>query len=131
MTSGWSARPRRSSVPFAQLAGPRIAFKRGCRTEPPLSWLAPPIRPTPSLSLEEPFEQRVPGHTGVLGSVAQDTGQCADSQGRVARNGDVMLAALKRGQSEVAAGLTGHPVAQASEALARSSPETSRGSLTR
>ena len=97
MTSGWSARPRRSSVPFAQLTVPGIAFKRSWRTERPLSSLAPPIRPTPSLSLEQAFEQRVPGHTGMLGNVAQDAGQCANWQGRVAWNGDVMLAALKRG----------------------------------
>jgi hypothetical protein len=33
----------------------------------------------------------------MLGNVAQDAGQCANWQGRVAWNGDVMLAALKRG----------------------------------
>lgn len=104
-----------TSVPVAQLTGQRIAFRRRCRTEPPRSWLAPPIRPTPPLSSEQTFEQRLPGHTGVLGNVAQDAGQCAGSQGCVTQNGDVMLAALPRGQSKMAAGLTGHPVAQVSE----------------
>ncbi len=53
----------------------------------------------------------------MLGHVAQDTGQRADAEGPVARNGDVVLAAFEGGQAEMAAGLPSYPVAELSESL--------------
>jgi len=53
----------------------------------------------------------------MLSDVAQHTGQRSDAETRVARNRDVVLAALEGRQSNMAAGLTSHPVAQISEDL--------------
>jgi len=69
------------------------------------------------LSAEQPFDERLSAQAEVLSDVAEDAGQRADPEGRVARDGDVVLAAFESGQSKMAAGLTSHPVAQVSERL--------------
>lgn len=67
----------------------------------------------------------------MLSYVAQDIGKGPNAEAPVARNRDVVLAVFEGGQPKMATDLTGHPVAQVGEGLARSSPETSRGSLKR
>jgi hypothetical protein len=86
---------------------------------------------SPLLSPEQAFDQRFSAQAEVFGNIAQNAGQCADPQGRVTRDRDVVLPAFEGRQPQVAARLTGDPVTQVSEAFARSSPETSRGSLKR
>jgi hypothetical protein len=44
-----------------------------------------------ALSAEQAFDQRLPGQTEVLGDVAQDAGQRAHPEGRVTRDGHVVL----------------------------------------
>ena len=68
-------------------------------------------------SAEQAFDQRLAAQAEVLGDIAENAGQCTDPEGRVARNREVVLAAFEGGQSQVAAGLTRHLVAQATEDL--------------
>ena len=80
------------------------------------------VRRTPwemaiALSTEEAFDQRLPGQTEVLGDVTQDAGQRAHPEGRVTRDGHVVLTAFGSGKPNVAAGLTGHSVAEVTERL--------------
>ena len=51
----------------------------------------------------------------MLGNVGQDGGQRADAERIVSGNGDVMLATLLRGQTDVAASLPRNLIAQHSE----------------
>lgn len=51
----------------------------------------------------------------MLSHVSKDCTQCAHAQGFVTRYGDVVLAALLRGQAKVAAGLACYLVAVAPE----------------
>lgn len=53
----------------------------------------------------------------MLGDVTEDARQRADPESRMKRDGDVMLTAFESSQSNMAAGLTGHPLAQVSERL--------------
>ena len=51
----------------------------------------------------------------MLGHVADDAGQRSNSERRVARDRDVVLAACQGGKPEVAACLTGYAIAQIGE----------------
>ena len=53
----------------------------------------------------------------MLSYVAQDAGKGPNAEAPVARNRDVVLAVFEGGQPEMAAGLTGSPVAQVGEGL--------------
>lgn len=70
-----------------------------------------------ALPPEEPLGEIVSGHGEVLCHVAEDTGERPDPEGRVAWNGDVMLAAFGGGQTEVTSCLAGYPVAEGRERL--------------
>ena len=86
------------------------------------------------LSAEQAFDQRLSAHAEVLSDVAQDTGQRANPEGRVTRNSDVVFPTFESSQPDVAAGLTGHPVAEVSERLreivARDVPRQSQAVMT-
>ena len=56
----------------------------------------------------------------MLSDIAQDAGKGPNAEASVTRNRDVVLTVLKGGQPNMAASLTGRPVAQASEGLRES-----------
>lgn len=68
------------------------------------------------------------GEIKVPGYIAQEACQRANSERRVAWDGDVVLAIFERGQTEVATGLTSDPVPEIGEGF-REVDDTSRGSL--
>ncbi len=53
----------------------------------------------------------------MLGDVAEDTGQSPHAESRVARHGDVMLAAFRGREAQMAPGPTGEPVAAGAHGL--------------
>jgi len=63
------------------------------------------------LPAEQAFDQGLSAQAEVLSDVAEDAGQRADPEGRVTRDGDVVLTAFESGQPKMAAGLTSHPIA--------------------
>jgi hypothetical protein len=60
------------------------------------------------LPTEQALDQRVSSRTKVGGDVAQDTRERADPEGRVTRDGDMMLTTFEGGQAKMAPGLAGH-----------------------
>ncbi len=64
---------------------------------------------------EKPGKQFLPAHAEVLANVGEDPGQGSDAQRAVLGDGDVVLALLRRGQAEVAPGLTSDAVAERAE----------------
>jgi len=69
------------------------------------------------LSAEQAFDELLSARSEVLSNVTKHAGQRTDPEGRVTRNGDVVLTAFESSQPQMAAGLTGHPIAQVSERL--------------
>jgi hypothetical protein len=49
----------------------------------------------PGLSAEQTFDERLSAQAEVLSDFAEDAGQRADPEGRVTRNGDVVLTAFE------------------------------------
>ncbi len=70
-----------------------------------------------ALPPEQPFGEFLAGQGEMLGHVAEETGERPNPDRRVARNGDMVLATIERGQSEVATGLAGDPVSEIGEGL--------------
>src|SRR5262245_48368925 len=73
--------------------------------------------PLLSVPAEELHHQVIAAHLEVGGHVSEDAGECPDAERAVVRDGDVMLAALRGGQTHVASGLAGDLVAEATQHL--------------
>lgn len=80
---------------------------------------------------KQAFDQRLSAQAEVLSHIAKDAGQRANAESRVTWDGHVVFASVESGQPNLAARLACHPATEAAQGLAKSSPETSRGSLTR
>lgn len=74
-----------------------------------------PGSPNRRLSREQALDQSLSSQPEVLSDVAQDAGESPNAEASMPRNCDVVFTVLKRGQSKMATGLTGRPVAQAGQ----------------
>lgn len=63
-------------------------------------------------STEDISRDLVSGHAEMVRDIADDTGKRTDAKRFVARNGDIMLTVALCRQSQMAAGLSGHGVAE-------------------
>lgn len=70
-----------------------------------------------SLLAEEFSDEVFAGDAEMHGHLREDGGQCADAQRSVIRNGDVVLAALGRGQAEMAPCLSRHLIIELGKGL--------------
>ena len=61
---------------------------------------------------KEASQQVFTAEVKACGNIGKDARQCADAEGRVAWNRDVVLAALLCGQAKVTAGLARNAIAQ-------------------